>query len=111
MTDRVDQQFGNYRLLRLLGRGGSADVYLGEHVYLKNQAALKLLHMQLTDENAQHFLQEAQTLARLSHPHIVRTLDFAVQEGAPLSGDGLRARRDAAHALPQADTPAAAHGC
>ena len=83
MTDRVDQQFGNYRLLRLLGRGGFGDVYLGEHVYLKSQAAIKMLYLQLTDENAQQFLQEAQTLARLSHPHIVRILDFAVQEGLP----------------------------
>jgi LuxR family transcriptional regulator, maltose regulon positive regulatory protein len=83
MTDRVGQQFGNYRLLRLLGRGGFADVYLGEHVYLKSQAAIKLLHLQLTEETAQQFLQEAQTLARLSHPHIVRLLDFAVQEDLP----------------------------
>jgi LuxR family transcriptional regulator, maltose regulon positive regulatory protein len=83
MTDRVGQQLGNYHLLRLLGRGGFADVYLGEHVYLKSHAAIKMLRMQLTDENAQQFLQEAQLLARLSHPHIVRILDFAVQEGRP----------------------------
>ena len=83
MTDRVGQQFGNYRVLRLLGRGGFADVYLGEHVYLKSYAALKMLHAHLSDQDAPQFLQEAQMLARLSHPHIVRILDFAVQEGLP----------------------------
>ena len=30
MADRVGQQLGNYRLLRLLGQGGQASVYLGE---------------------------------------------------------------------------------
>ncbi len=81
--DRVGQQLGNYRLLRLLGRGGFAEVYLGEHVYLKSQAALKLLHLVLKDEEEEAFLREAQTLARLTHPHIVRVLDFAVEGGTP----------------------------
>ena len=40
MGDRVGQQFGNYRLLRTLGAGGFADVYLGEHLYLHTQAAI-----------------------------------------------------------------------
>src|SRR5205807_7460702 len=44
MADRAGQQLGNYRLLRLLGRGGFADVYLGEHVYLNKPAAIKVLH-------------------------------------------------------------------
>ncbi len=83
MTDRVGQQLGNYRLLRLLGRGGFADVYLGEHAYLKKPAALKVLHLRLDEQDAEQFLREAQTLARLDHPHIVRVLDFAVQDGTP----------------------------
>ena len=40
MTSRVGQQFGNYSLLKLLGAGGFAEVYLGEHVYLNTQAAI-----------------------------------------------------------------------
>ena len=83
MPDRVGQQLGNYRLTRLLGRGGFADVYLGEHLYLKNRAALKVLHTSLADEDVEQFLAEAQTLARLAHPNIVRVLDFAVERGNP----------------------------
>ena len=78
---REGQQLGNYRLTRLLGQGGFAEVYLGEHIYLKSRAALKVLHTQLSEQDTASFVQEAQTLANLSHPHIVRVLDFAVQDG------------------------------
>ncbi len=40
MADRLGQQFGNYRLVSLLGRGGYAEVYLGQHVRLDLQAAI-----------------------------------------------------------------------
>jgi tRNA A-37 threonylcarbamoyl transferase component Bud32 len=84
MPDRVGQQVGNYRLLRLLGRGAFAEVYLGEHVYLKRLAALKLLQTSLEDEDVEQFLVEAQTLARLNHPNIVRVHEFAVEQGMPI---------------------------
>ena len=84
MTDRVGQQLGNYRLSRLLGRGGFAEVYLGEHVYLKTPAAVKLLQGKLANEqDLQAFLKEAQTIAQLVHPHIVRVLDFGVDGETP----------------------------
>src|SRR5215469_9805283 len=83
MTDRVGQHLGNYRLQRLLGHGGWAFVYLGEHLYLQSLAALKLLHTQLSEEETARFLTEARTLARLSHPHVVRVLDFPLHEGFP----------------------------
>ncbi|HZS77417.1 MAG TPA: protein kinase [Ktedonobacteraceae bacterium] len=83
MTDRAGQQLGNYRLLRLLGSGGFADVYLGEHLYLKTQAAIKILHAQLTADMVNHFLTEAQTIAHLVHPHIVRILDFGMADTTP----------------------------
>jgi eukaryotic-like serine/threonine-protein kinase len=83
MTDRVGQRFGNYRLVALLGQGGYAEVYLGQHQRLNMQAAIKVLHTQLTGHEAEHFQQEAETIAALAHPSIVRVLDFDVQEGVP----------------------------
>jgi serine/threonine protein kinase/ABC-type branched-subunit amino acid transport system substrate-binding protein len=69
---------GNYRLVRLVGRGGFASVYLGEHQYLKRLAAIKLLRTVLDEPDRVRFLIEAKLLANLSHPHIVRVLEFAV---------------------------------
>jgi outer membrane protein assembly factor BamB len=82
MSEHI-QQLGNYRLLRLLGHGGFADVYLGSHIHLETQAAIKVLHAQLLSEGIEQFRQEARTIARLEHPHIVRILDFGVHDGIP----------------------------
>src|SRR6266566_810123 len=84
MVNRVGQQLGNYRLIRSLGRGGQAEVYLGEHRYLQSYAALKVLLTSLDDQRVEQFLAEAQTLVRLAHPSIVRVLDFTVEQGTPV---------------------------
>src|SRR5436305_10222728 len=83
MADRVGQQFGNYRLVALLGQGSYAEVYLGQHIRLPLQAAIKVLHTYLTGSEAESFQHEAETIARLAHPSIVRVLDYDVQEGVP----------------------------
>src|SRR5205809_6797247 len=83
MIDRLGQQFGNYRLIRLLGQGGFANVYLAEHIHLGTWAAVKVLSMQLTSDNVEHFRSEARTVAHLIHPHIVRVLDFGVEGNIP----------------------------
>jgi serine/threonine protein kinase len=83
MADRIGQQLGNYRLKSLLGRGGFAEVYLGEHIFLKTQAAIKVLLTQLSDEDMEGFLKESRTIANLNHPHIVRVLEFGVEENIP----------------------------
>ncbi|HZR40515.1 MAG TPA: protein kinase, partial [Ktedonobacteraceae bacterium] len=84
MTDYIGQQLGNYRLTHLLGQGGFAEVYLGQHVYLKTQAAVKVLHTRMTQEQIAGFMQEAQVIAGLVHPNIVRVLDFSVTDkGVP----------------------------
>jgi WD40 repeat protein/serine/threonine protein kinase len=84
MADRTGQQLGNYRLVRLLGHGGFAEVYLGEHRYLKSYAALKVLRTALKGKDIDKFISEAQTLVRLRHPNIVRVLEFAVDRGTPV---------------------------
>jgi serine/threonine protein kinase len=81
--DRVGQRFGNYRLSRLIGQGGFAEVYLGEHIYLDTQTAIKVLHTQLVGQDVEQFRQEARTIAHLEHPHIVRLLDFGVEGTTP----------------------------
>ena len=83
MTDYTGQQFGPYRLQHIIGQGGFADVYLGEHIHLGSFAAVKILYARLIDEHHEHFLTEARTLARLSHPHIVRLHDFGIENGIP----------------------------
>jgi len=83
MGNHLDDYLGNYRLIRLLGSGELADVYLGEHLYLKSQAAIKVLHTALPDADVANFLSEARHLVSLTHPRIVRVLDFAVAENVP----------------------------
>ena len=83
MRDHFGQQLGNYQLIQLLGKGHWASVYLGEHLHLHTQAAIKVPHGSWADSEVEIFLSEASTLARLRHPHIVRVLDFNVQDGTP----------------------------
>lgn len=81
MTNFVGELLGNYRLLRVLGRGGSAEVYLAEHIYLKTLVAVKVLNARLDREDMEHLIAEAQLNATLEHPHIVRVLECGVAEG------------------------------
>ena len=83
MVDRLGEQLGNYRLNHLLGRGNFADVFLGQHIYLQTQAAIKLLHERLTSSDVDRFLSEARIIAHLRHPHIIQILDFGVENATP----------------------------
>jgi len=83
LSNRVGQQLGNYRLLRLLGQGGFAEVYLGEHAYLGTHAAIKILYTRVVQDDIAQFQREARMLANLVHPHIVRVLDFGVDDHIP----------------------------
>jgi FtsH-binding integral membrane protein len=82
---QAGQQLGNYRLLQQLGTGGFAEVYLGEHRYLKRQVAIKVLQVSLAgdDKESERFRQEAQTMAALKHPHIIGCLDFGIEHNIP----------------------------
>jgi serine/threonine protein kinase len=79
MSMSRDQQLGNYRLIRLLGRGGFADTYLGEQIYLRTPAAIKVIQASLAHNSYESFFTEARLIAGLKHPNIVRLLDFGVE--------------------------------
>lgn len=81
--EREGQQLGGYRLMHLLGRGSFAEVYLGQHLQLATQEAIKVLHIHLTGEEAESFQQEEHAICKLVHPHIMTVLDFGVQNGTP----------------------------
>ena len=83
MDTHLGQQMGNYHLIRLLGKGGFANVYLGEHIHLNTKAAIKVLQLRLVGSNLEQFRIEARTIAGLTHDNIVRILDFGVQDETP----------------------------
>jgi eukaryotic-like serine/threonine-protein kinase len=80
---QIGEQLGNYRLMRLLAQGGFADVYLGEHIHLSTEAAIKVLRTRLSSKDLLTFREEARIVARLHHSHIVTIFDFDVQNGIP----------------------------
>ena len=66
-------RIAGYKLVRVLGHGGMSTVYLGEQVSLEREVAIKvMLPEALADEvSRRRFENEARTIARLEHPHIV----------------------------------------
>ena len=75
-------QFGAYQNLQLIGRGGMAEVYKSTHPTLGVPVAIKILPAYLAAEAEfrQRFRREAQIVARLEHPHIVRVFDSGEQD-------------------------------
>ena len=82
---------GRYRVLRRLGSGGMADVWLAEDSHLQRQVALKVLHKQFAQEHhppsppARAFVERyrpaAQAAAGLQHPNVVSVFDRGEVEG------------------------------
>jgi len=72
---------GPYRILRLLGEGGTARVYLAEQLQpFRRVVALKTLRNHLLSQDAVfRFEQELQTLARLRHDHIAQVFDYGAR--------------------------------
>ena len=84
MSDRVGEQFGEYRLTRKLGGGTFGDVYLGEHTSNNSPAAVKILQVRLTNsEDLKDYINEIRSLFRLQHPNIVPLLDFGIERDTP----------------------------
>ena len=93
MQDRLGQQFGNYRLIRLIGCGGYAEVYLAEHIQLPDlQHAIKILTgSNLQESQRDEFLAEARIIANLQRlsDHIVQIRDFGIQSSNDGTGNGI----------------------
>jgi serine/threonine protein kinase len=79
MNTYTGRQLGSYRIIRKLGTGGFAEVYLGKHVQTNWDAAVKILNINNYPEET--FRQEADILWHLRHPHIVEIKEFNIENG------------------------------
>ncbi|MDQ3548524.1 MAG: serine/threonine protein kinase, partial [Chloroflexota bacterium] len=78
----VGTRLGGYVLRRMIARGGMGVVYEGYQESLARPVAIKILYPHLSDDPGfrERFQREARALAQLTHPHIVRVIDFDVSE-------------------------------
>jgi non-specific serine/threonine protein kinase/serine/threonine-protein kinase len=79
------QQFGPYRLKKVLGEGGMGVVWLAEREDAGNLVAIKFLpHAGLSPARRERFAREIKTLAKLKHPLIARLYDAGtLADGTP----------------------------
>lgn len=101
---------GQYRVVRLLGRGGMGAVYLARDLTLDREVAIKVVKPDsVSEELYDRFRREARTSARLSHPNIVPLHAFGEVEGMPyfvmgyVRGESLAARLRRDGRLPEAE--------
>jgi serine/threonine protein kinase len=101
-NDAAMPEIAGYRLSRVIGHGGMSTVYLGEQASLEREVAIKvMLPEALADEvSRRRFENEARTIARLEHPHIVgifeigRTRDGLPYYAMPFLAHGHLGQRD-----------------
>ena len=82
MTDKIDINIPGYTIIKELGRGGMACVYLAMQESIERKVALKVMlqALQADPSFSQRFLREAKIVAQLSHPHIVAVYDVGISE-------------------------------
>ncbi|HSJ39453.1 MAG TPA: protein kinase, partial [Xanthobacteraceae bacterium] len=101
-ADTAMPDIAGYRLSRVIGHGGMSTVYLGEQLSLEREVAIKVMMPEaLADEvSRRRFENEARTIARLEHPHIVgifeigRTRDGLPYYAMPFLAHGHLGQRD-----------------
>ncbi len=79
MQDWIGQKVGRYEILRLLGKGGMSYVFLARQETINREVALKIFQDDdpaRLDELLQRFDREAQIMASLSHPNILKVYDY-----------------------------------
>jgi len=101
---------GRYRIVRELGRGGMATVYLAEDLRHPRQVAVKVLRPDLAAAlGGDRFLREIEISARLEHPHVLTLIDSGQADEILyyvmpyVEGESLRARVEREGALPVDD--------
>lgn len=79
----IGAQLGNFRLERLLGRGGMAAVYYGHDMMLDRPVAIKIVDRRFRDNDAytERFLREARAVARWRHENIIQVYHVGEQNG------------------------------
>lgn len=100
MANLVGKRFGSYQMIAVLGEGGMAVVYHAQHISMKREVAIKVIKPDLadTDQFAKRFEREAQTIAALSHPHILKIFEYGQHKNTPflamelLTGGSLAGR-------------------
>jgi WD40 repeat protein len=82
MAGLIGRQLGQYTILATLGSGGMATVYRAQQTSIRRDVAVKVIETKLTDnpEFIRRFEREAQTVAALDHPHILKVFDFGSQD-------------------------------
>lgn len=80
MANDLPENLGKYQLIKRLGHGGAAEVWLALDRQLRRNVAIKLLHANLREDPdfVERFLLEARAIASLHHPNIVQVHDFQV---------------------------------
>lgn len=89
-----------FELERLLGKGGMGTVWVAQHLGLKSQVAIKLIHARIARDElaAERFVREAQSAANLRGRNVVQIFDYGVHQGTPyiamelLEGESLAQR-------------------
>ncbi|MCY8521309.1 Stk1 family PASTA domain-containing Ser/Thr kinase, partial [Bacillus atrophaeus] len=73
---------GRYQILRVIGGGGMANVYLAEDIILEREVAIKVLRFDFANDNEfiRRFRREAQSASSLDHPNIVSIYDVGEEE-------------------------------
>jgi len=96
-------EIAGYRMLRRLGEGGMAAVYLALQLSLERQVAIKVLSFErsVSEDDALRFEREARTIAKLEHPNIVGVFDVGrTRAGELYYAMPYLARGDLAHRRP-----------
>ena len=81
----VSAKLGHFVLLKSLGSGGMGTVFLAEDENLGRKVAIKVMQKQLGQDPAlfETFRNEAQSAARLNHPHVAQIYSFGREKGLP----------------------------